>query len=197
MGLDLIPESRAKLGHEAEWRRFIERAFADGALTEDEIARFREISVPAYAAVGAPRVGSDPAADAWVLEARKAHTPEDRASVLKEFDGYHVLQLVTCDGLSPYSHGGLYEGVDETTWTARFADEQCTKLAERQGAIVGKAPHNLRLRGGKPVRRQQGGQCPVALALRREDQEPQFFFCSHTAPLNSAGASTTCRRVHS
>ena len=88
------------------------------------------------------------------------------------------------------------EGVDETTWTARFADEQCTKLAERQGAIVGKAPHNLRLRGGKPVRRQQGGQCPVALALRREDQEPQFFFCSHTAPLNSAGASTTCRRAN-
>jgi len=59
VGLDLVVEGCAKAGHEAEWRRILERAFADSQLSEAEIARFKEISVPGYERLGAPRVGFD------------------------------------------------------------------------------------------------------------------------------------------
>lgn len=122
MGLDLIVEGCARAGHEAEWRRTVERAFADEQLTEAEVARFQEISVAGYERLGAPRVGSDSAADDWIIEARKATTPAEIEATLKEFDGHHVLRLVTCDGVPPYSNGGLYDGVDETSFLASCGD---------------------------------------------------------------------------
>lgn len=64
MGLDLIVEGCAKPGHETEWRAVMERTCGGAELTEEEIRRFQEISIPAYANVGAPRVGYDAAADA-------------------------------------------------------------------------------------------------------------------------------------
>jgi hypothetical protein len=38
MGLDLVVEGCARPGHEAEWRRTLERTFEDEDLTEAEIA---------------------------------------------------------------------------------------------------------------------------------------------------------------
>jgi hypothetical protein len=123
MGLDLVVEGCARPGHEAEWRRSVERAFGDDRLTEAEIARFNEISIAAYERVDAPRVGYDAAADAWIVEAQKASTPDEIEAVLKEFRGYYVLRLVTCDGVPDYSHGGLYDGVDETSFRGAWLDE--------------------------------------------------------------------------
>jgi hypothetical protein len=120
MGLDLVVEASAKNGHEVEWRRLVERAFADDPLTDAEVARFNEISIPSYMRVGAPRVGSDSAADAWIVEARKATTPEEVATVLRDFDGYFVLDLVRSDGVPAYSHGDLYDGVDKTSFRGAF-----------------------------------------------------------------------------
>jgi hypothetical protein len=120
LGLDLVVEGCAKPGHEAEWRRILERAFADSQLSEAEIARFKKISVPGYERIGAPRVGFDAAADAWVIDARKAQTSEEVASTLKEFFGYYVLRLVKCDGVPTYSNGGLYDGVDESSFRGDF-----------------------------------------------------------------------------
>jgi hypothetical protein len=116
MGLDLIVEGCAKPGHEDEWRRLLERSFADEEPSESEIARFREISIPGYERIGAPRVGYDSAANQWILEAQKPKTPEDAAAVLKEFEGYYVVRLLECDGVPKHSHGGLYEGADETSF---------------------------------------------------------------------------------
>ena len=59
MGLDLVVEGCARPGHEAEWRRLLQRAFAEEELSESEIARFQEISIPVYQRIGAPRVGQD------------------------------------------------------------------------------------------------------------------------------------------
>ncbi|HYL84830.1 MAG TPA: hypothetical protein VE263_11390 [Candidatus Angelobacter sp.] len=123
MGLDLVVEGCAKPGHESEWRRLLERSFADQELSEAEAARFQEISIPGYQRIGAPRVGSDRAADEWILQARKAKTPEEAVAVLKEFDGYYVVRLVKCDGVPQYSHGGLYEGADETSFRGAFFND--------------------------------------------------------------------------
>lgn len=123
MGLDLVVEGCPKPGHEQEWRRLLERSFADEQLSEAEITRFQEICIPPYERIGAPRVGYDRAANEWILEARKAKTPEDAATVLKEFQGYYVVRLVECDGVPMYSSGTLYEGVDETSFRGAFLND--------------------------------------------------------------------------
>lgn len=129
MGLDLTVEGCARPGHEAEWRQLLERAFKDLELSDAQVARFNEISIPGYERIGAPRVGSDAAADAWIIAARKAETPEDVSATLKEFSGYYVVRLVTCDGVPAYSHGGLYDGVDETSFRGEFL-KSCTKVID-------------------------------------------------------------------
>jgi hypothetical protein len=123
MGLDLIVEGCAKPGHEDEWRQLLERSFADKELSKAEAARFQEISIPGYERIGAPRVGHDNAANQWILEARNAKTPEDVAAVSKQFEGYYVVRLVECDGVPKYSHGGLYDGVDETSFRGAFLND--------------------------------------------------------------------------
>lgn len=130
LGLDLIVEARAKAGHEAEWRGLVERYFADEPLDDEEKARFDDISVPAYASVGAPRVGFDPAADAWIIEVRGAETPEAVAEVLRDFHGHYALPLVRSPGLPKWTHANLYEGVDETSFRGKaleFATDILTR----------------------------------------------------------------------
>jgi hypothetical protein len=126
VGLDLVVEGRAKSGHEVEWRQILERSFRDDPRSDDE-ARFQEISIAPHEAIGAPRVGESPEADQWVIKAQNAATPEETARVLAEFDGYYVLQLVRCDGISEYTHAGLYEGIDETSFRGKFL-EACTDV---------------------------------------------------------------------
>jgi len=120
MGLDLVVEGCAKLGCETEWRRLLERSFANEELSEAEVARFNEISVAGYQRIGAPQVGRDSAANQWILDARKANTPEEVAAVLKEYEGYYVVSLVKCDGVPQYSAGDLYGGADETSFRGAF-----------------------------------------------------------------------------
>lgn len=129
MGLDLVVEGCARPGHEAEWRRLVERAFADEELSDAEIVRFSEVSIPGYQRIGAPQVGHDAAADAWIVEARKAQTPEEKAAVLKEFAGHYVLRLVKCDGVPAYSNAGLYDGIDETSFRGAFL-KSCTSVLD-------------------------------------------------------------------
>jgi len=123
MGLDLIVEGCAKPGHEREWRELLRRSFADEKVSEADVTRFQEVSIPGYQSIGAPRVGQDTAANEWILEARKPATPEEAAAILKEFEGYYVVRLVKCDGIPQYSHGGMYEGADETSFRGAFFND--------------------------------------------------------------------------
>lgn len=127
MGLDLVVEGAAKPGHHDEWLRLLQRSFSDQVLSETEIARFNEISVRGYENIGAPQVGRDVAADHWILQARRAETPDEKAAILKEFDGYHAVRLVNCDGVSNYSNGGLYDGVDATSFRGSIL-EKCSDV---------------------------------------------------------------------
>ncbi len=131
MGLDLIVEGCAKPGHEQEWRQLLKRSFADEKLSDAEVARFREISIPAYERLGAPRVGRDSAADEWILKAQSPKTPEEAAATLKEFEGYHVLRLVKCDGVPNYSNSGLYAQADETSFRGAFLEDCPDVLTEQ------------------------------------------------------------------
>ena len=120
MGLDLVVQGCARPGHEVEWRRTVERSFDGDELTDADTARFAEISIPPYERLDAPRVGYDAAANAWIIEAREAGTPEEVAAVLKDFHGYYAIALVTSDGLPKFSAGGLYDGVDGTSFRGAF-----------------------------------------------------------------------------
>jgi hypothetical protein len=130
MGLDLVVEGCPKPGHEGEWLQLLKRSFADEELLKADVARFQEICIPGHERIGAPRVGHDDAANQWILEARKAKGPEDVAAVLKEFEGYYVVRLVECDGVPRYSHGGLYEGADETSFRGAFLND-CRDVLSR------------------------------------------------------------------
>lgn len=173
MGLDLVPEGCAKAGCEAEWRGLVGRAFRGEQLSDAETKRFNEVSIPAYERAGAPRVGYDAAADAWIIEARKAVTSEEKAAVLEEFNGYYVLRLAKCAGVPSFSHGQLYEGVDETSfrgaflkdcdqvldqatiddaWEHKFPDEAIEYgqmlLSKAQAAAAGHAPEKAKPKKG-------------------------------------------------
>lgn len=130
MGLDLVVQGCAKPGLEPEWRRLLQRSFAGEELSSGETTRFQEISIPGYQRIGAPRVGFDSAADAWIIEKRRVENPDDRAAVLRQFHGYYVLRLVQCDGVPQYSNGGLYDGVDETSFRGAFLND-CTDVLNK------------------------------------------------------------------
>jgi hypothetical protein len=123
MGLDLIVEGCPKPGHEQEWHGLLKRSFADEELSEADMARFQEISIPGYQRIGAPRVGQDHSADEWILRARQPKTAEEGAAILKEFEGYFVVRLVKCDGVPQFSSGGLYDGADETSFRGAFLND--------------------------------------------------------------------------
>ena len=131
MGLDLVVEGCAKPGHESEWRVLIERSFSGSDVSEAEIARFREINIPGYQRVGAPRVGSDAAADEWIINAQRAQTPEEKAAALQKYSGYYVLRLLESDGIPKYSNGGLYQGVDETSFRGEFLRD-CENVIDKR-----------------------------------------------------------------
>ena len=135
MGLDLVVEGCAKPGHEQEWRELLERSFADKQLSDAEVTRFQEISIPGYQRIGAPRVGLDPAANEWILQARMATTPEEIAAVLKEFHGYYTVRVVNCDGVPKYSNAGLYEGADDTSFRGAFLND-CRDVLTRGRSLL-------------------------------------------------------------
>lgn len=129
MGLDLCVEGRAIPGHEAEWESIIRRFNQEDELSEDEIERFQSISLPAYATLDAPRVGSDPAADDWIADQMAGRMTREQA--IAEYDGYYALALIECDGLPKYTNSGLYEGVDDTSFRGKFLESCNMVLSEK------------------------------------------------------------------
>jgi hypothetical protein len=131
MGLDLVPLGRAKPGHEEEWERLMRQLYKGEAESEAAFERRNEISILPYEAVGAPRVGSDAAADRWMLQQRPADSSMTDDEWLAEYKGHYVVRLATCDGVPNYSNGGMYEGIDETCFRGEFL-KFCTAFLDKQ-----------------------------------------------------------------
>lgn len=107
MGLDLLVESRAKPGHETEWREIMMRHFG-GHDSEEDKARFAEIGIPPWITLEAPRVGFDKAADDWILKNSGAETPEEAEEIIEKARGFYVVRAVECDGVPLYCNGPAY-----------------------------------------------------------------------------------------
>jgi hypothetical protein len=125
VGLDWNPMARARPGHERELTELLaELDDLPEDARERSIARFREISIPPFETVGAPRVGHDAAADAWLLDQLREQGREGEIDAAKAaMKGYWVLDLVPASpGFPVYSSSG-YEGVDRYTFRGKFLDD--------------------------------------------------------------------------
>ena len=133
MGLDVFPAGRPKPGHEARWAELMQKLYDGDEESEPEAERRMEISIPPYADLGAPRVGEDAAADAWLLAQPGRDPGKSDAKILQEMHGYYVLALLrgTCDGIPNFTHAGLYHGVDETSFRGSFL-EACEDLVGKE-----------------------------------------------------------------
>lgn len=133
MGLDLFPAGRPKPGFEAKWSALMQKLYDGDKETEEESERRFEISILPYADLGAPRVGEDAAADAWLLTQPGRDPAKSDAAILEEMRGYCVLALLrgSCDGIPTFTHAGLYDGVDETSFRGSFL-EACEDLVGKE-----------------------------------------------------------------
>lgn len=123
MGLDWNVSARPKAGHEEEYHQLWATMTGEGATSDEAlVARFQEITIPAYTDIGAPQVGIDEAADQWV-KTLMAENGDERplAEVTQQMHGYYALgAMPECDGFPVYSNGGLYDGVDRTSFRGKF-----------------------------------------------------------------------------
>lgn len=144
MGLDWNPLARPKPGMEGEFERLLAELDSEevprgkgllGRLlgprrlskTEREarLERYNAISDAPYVTLGAPRVGFDAAADAWLrgkLEAKGKLSELDEAR--RAMHGYYALDLLPpCDGFPLYTNYGAYEGLDRYSFRAQFLND--------------------------------------------------------------------------
>jgi hypothetical protein len=166
MGLDWLVGNRAKPGHETRHRELLERIFENQELDPAAEAEWEQVSVPAYATLGAPRIGFDAAADAWFLARLRENKPkpgalrrlsamfrrseakptEEELRMLAKAHGYYLLELAPpCDGLPIYSNGGIGEHVERTSFRGAFLND-CQELLGEDlftSAWEGKLPEDL------------------------------------------------------
>jgi hypothetical protein len=142
MGLDWNPLARPKPAMEVEFERlyallngqeplYVTALSAFFGITsprrkqERRLARFREISEQPFETLGAPRVGLDAAADAWLRAKVEAKgKPDEFENARREMHGFYVLDLLPpADGFPLYTNYPLYEGLDRYTFRAQFLND--------------------------------------------------------------------------
>jgi hypothetical protein len=143
MGLDWLAGNKAKPGHEGRFRELLERIVAGEELDDAAVLEWKEIGVPSYATLGAPRVGIDESATAWFLKRlRQEHlkpgslrglvarlrrlggiTKKEREAI-EEAHGYHVLELApACDGLPFYTNAPISDQLELTSFRGAFLSD--------------------------------------------------------------------------
>jgi hypothetical protein len=122
-------------GHEAPERGLLGRLFLGRGLTKGErarlTARFQALTEPPYTVLGAPRVGIDAAADAWLREQLTAQGKDADFEVAREkMRGYYVLALApACDGFPRYTPRGAY-GLERYSFRGQFLEDVAGIIGE-------------------------------------------------------------------
>jgi hypothetical protein len=138
MGLEWEPLSTPKRGYEREFVNLLRKlATAPPSRREQISAWILEVADPPFATIGAPRVGFDPAADAWLVErVTKSNRLPELEQIRVEMRGYNVLELMpVSDGFSVYSNFKQFEHLERYSFNAEllvtYADVLGTELFDR------------------------------------------------------------------
>ncbi len=161
MGLDLTVLGKPLPGHEAEFHALLVELAIDAGVMRDpspkrslwqrltgkgavklsasekqaRTARFFAIQTHADAALDAPRVGTDPQADAWVRYQGLAagRTKDEADAEVARVKGLYALALLPpCDGLPVYSDGGGMGRVHETSFRGVFMNDCIDSFPETE-----------------------------------------------------------------
>ena len=131
MGLDWIPGPKPRPGCEEEFLRLWRALKLDQpADRESKVARFGEITIPAFETLKAPRVGFDSAADSWAHDAfsRRSDKSLTQDAFVAGLHGFYVLELVPrCDGLPRYTNGSPGGYVEAYSFRGQFLTD-CTEI---------------------------------------------------------------------
>jgi len=93
MGLESAVVGKAAPGHEAEWDEIMEEWLEVEELEPGRFKRLNAIWAPHAVSLGVPRVGSDAAADRWLLDHKPPDDPRDDATYLAAHEGHFILEL--------------------------------------------------------------------------------------------------------
>lgn len=107
MALDWEPLPKPRPGQEHEFLDLFRKLEgARGSRRERLLEWFANVSEPAYALIGAPRVGHDEAADDWLVKrVEKQQRMDELEEIKRDMYGYCVLALLPpCDGFPVYSN---------------------------------------------------------------------------------------------
>jgi hypothetical protein len=119
MGLDWNPLAKAKPGHEAELDALFDKLDEPSA---DTVARFKAITDPPFLLLGAPQVGIDEVANAW-LRARleQAGRLAELDQAMQAMHGYRVIALLPpCDGFPFYSNHSVSRDLERYSFRGQF-----------------------------------------------------------------------------
>jgi hypothetical protein len=149
MGLDWNPLGRAKPGQEAMLDEVVhalralegpapppqgvlarlfgkERSQADIDRERSRwVERYREVSEPPYATLGAPRIGIDEAANQWIVDQSQARGGVvDERLIIERNHGVYVLDLLpVCDGFPVYTNAPMNSRLERYSFRAAFLDD--------------------------------------------------------------------------
>jgi hypothetical protein len=143
MGLEWEPLPTPKRGHEREFVDLFKKLVSStGSKREQVAAWFNQIAIPPFETIGAPRIGKDDEANAW-LEARleKSNRLAELPQLLQEMHGYCVLELMPpCDGFPVYSNHKVVEHLDRYSFHAELLagvhDELGAELCARAHVMM-------------------------------------------------------------
>jgi hypothetical protein len=103
--LEWEPLPKAKRGHEREFADLFRKLQVAKESRRDQLLQwFADVTEPAYALIGAPCVGTDEVADAWLrAKVEKSNRLEELDAIAADMAGTYVLDLLPpCEGFPVY-----------------------------------------------------------------------------------------------
>jgi hypothetical protein len=80
--------------------------------------------------INAPRVGTSPEADAWLMRQVEGSSADELAAMLERHRGFAVVQLVPCDGVPVYSNAWANRDLEATSFRGAFLADAVPVIGE-------------------------------------------------------------------